>query len=99
MRKNSSTRRRAAHLEDARTYIDAFLTVYWFAMDQPDEAVQASKNLALEDIPVVGAEIAWVLAQIYADAGRTSEAVAVARGGIHRGDSLSRRSAHEVQHR
>ena len=34
----------------ARTYIDAFLTVYWFAMDQPDAAVQASKNLALEDI-------------------------------------------------
>ncbi len=67
--------------EDARTYIDAFLTVYWFAMDQPDEAVQASKNLALEDIPVVGAEIAWVLAQIYADAGRTSDAVAVAKAG------------------
>jgi hypothetical protein len=46
----------------ARTYIDAFLTIYWFAMDQPEVAVQASKNLALEDIPVAGAEIAWVLA-------------------------------------
>ena len=65
----------------ARTYIDAFLTVYWFAMDQPDEAVQASKSLALEDIPVVGAEIAWVLAQIYADAGRMTEAVAAAEAG------------------
>ena len=53
----------------ARTYIDAFLTVYWFAMDQPEAAVQASKNLALEDLPVVGAEIAWALAQISADAG------------------------------
>jgi hypothetical protein len=49
----------------ARTYIDAFLTIYWFAMDQPEGAVQASKNVALEDIPVVGAEIAWVLAPRY----------------------------------
>ena len=65
----------------ARTYIDAFLTVYWFAMDQPDAAVQASKSLALEDLPVVGAEIAWALAQISADAGRTAEAVAAADAG------------------
>jgi DNA-binding CsgD family transcriptional regulator len=65
----------------ARTFIDAFLTVYWFAVDEPDAAVQASKNLALEDIPVVGAEIAWALAQISADAGRTTEAAAVAEAG------------------
>jgi DNA-binding CsgD family transcriptional regulator len=66
---------------EARTYIDAFLTVYWFAMDQPHEAVLASKNLALEDLPVVGAEIAWALAQISADAGHTAEAVAAADAG------------------
>ena len=84
---------------DARTYIDAFLTVYWFAMDQPEAAVQASKSLALEDIPVVGAEMAWALAQISADAGRTTEAVADADGGTRRRDSHSRRSAHAVQHR
>ena len=65
----------------ARSYIDAFLTVYWFAMDQPEAAVQSSKNLALEDIPVVGAEIAWVLAQISADAGSATESVAVAEAG------------------
>ena len=66
----------------ARSYIDAFLTVYWFAMDQPDEAMQASKNLALDDLPaVVGAEIAWALSAIAADAGRTAEAVAVAEAG------------------
>ena len=65
----------------ARTHIDAFLTVYWFAMDQPEEAVQASKNLALTDIPVVGAEMAWALAQISADAGRTAEAVDAAEAG------------------
>ena len=66
----------------ARSYIDAFLTVYWFAMDQPDAATQASKNLALDDLPaVVGAEIAWVLAAMCADAGRTTEAIAVADAG------------------
>jgi len=65
----------------ARIYIDAFLTVYWFAMDQPESALVASKSLALEDLPVVGAEIAWALAQIAADAGRATEAVAVAEAG------------------
>ena len=65
----------------ARTYVDAFLTVYWFAMDQPEAAVQASKTLVLQDVPVVGAEIAWALAQIAADAGRASEAVAAADAG------------------
>jgi hypothetical protein len=66
----------------ARSYIDAFLTVYWFAMDRPDTATQASKKLALDDLPpVVGAEIAWALTAIAADAGRTTEAVAVAEAG------------------
>ena len=66
----------------ARSYIDAFLTVYWFAIDQPDTAMQVSKKLALDDLPaVVGAEIAWALAAIAADAGRTTEAVAVADAG------------------
>jgi DNA-binding CsgD family transcriptional regulator len=66
----------------ARSYIDAFLTVYWFAIDQPDAAVQASKKLALDELPaVVGAEIAWALTAIAADAGRTTEAVAVAEAG------------------
>ncbi|WP_234834672.1 helix-turn-helix transcriptional regulator [Mycolicibacterium stellerae] len=66
---------------DARIYIDAFLTVYWFATDQPESAMAVSKTLALEDLPVVGAEIAWALAQISADAGRTTEAVAAAEAG------------------
>ena len=66
----------------ARSYIDAFLTVYRFATDQPDAAIQASKKLALDELPaVVGPEIAWVLAAIAADAGRTTEAVAVAEAG------------------
>jgi DNA-binding CsgD family transcriptional regulator len=67
---------------DARSYIDAFLTVYWFATDQPEAAMQSSKKLALDDLPgVVGAEIAWVLAAITGEAGRTSEAVALAEAG------------------
>ncbi|MEA2484581.1 MAG: hypothetical protein QOC55_2528 [Thermoleophilaceae bacterium] len=66
----------------ARSYINAFLTVYWFAMDRPDAARRASETLSLEHLPpVVGAEIAWVLAVIAADAGRTSEAVAIAEAG------------------
>ncbi len=67
--------------QEARMYIDAFLTVYWFAMDRPQEAMRASEGLVLEDIPVVGAEIAWALAQMSGDAGRTSEAVDIADAG------------------
>jgi DNA-binding CsgD family transcriptional regulator len=66
----------------ARTYIDAFDTVYWFAMDRPDLAMQASKDLALEGLPaIVDAEIAWALAAISADAGRAGEAVTIADAG------------------
>jgi DNA-binding CsgD family transcriptional regulator len=66
----------------ARSYIDAFLTVYWFAMDQPGLATQVSKNLALDELPaVVDAEIAWTLTAMSADAGRTGEAVAIADTG------------------
>ena len=66
----------------ARSYIDAFLTVYWFAMDQPGLATQASEHLALDNLPaVVDAEIAWALTAISADAGRTTEAVATADAG------------------
>ncbi|WP_326549088.1 LuxR C-terminal-related transcriptional regulator [Mycolicibacterium sp. ND9-15] len=66
---------------DARAYLDAFLTVYWFAMDQPAKALRVSKTVALADVPVVGAEVAWSLAQICADAGRTADAMAYADSG------------------
>ncbi|HTM85630.1 MAG TPA: helix-turn-helix transcriptional regulator, partial [Mycobacterium sp.] len=66
----------------ARSYIDAFLTVYWFAVDRPDAARQAAEVLDLDELPaVVGAEIAWVVAAIAGDAGRTAEAVATAEAG------------------
>nr|WP_192830562.1 LuxR C-terminal-related transcriptional regulator [Mycobacterium sp. UM_NZ2] len=68
--------------QQARSYIDAFLTVYWFAVDRPDMAGQAAEVFDIEKLPaVVGAEIAWVLAAIAADAGRTAEAVATAEAG------------------
>jgi DNA-binding CsgD family transcriptional regulator len=66
----------------ARCYVDGFLTVYWFATDQPGRAMQVSENLALNDLPaVVSAEIAWALAVMYGDAGRTAEAVDAANAG------------------
>ena len=66
----------------ARSYIDAFLTVYWFAVDCPETARQAAEALDVNALPsVVGAEIAWVLAAIAADAGRVGEAVATAEAG------------------
>ena len=66
----------------ARRSIDAVSAVYWFAMDQPDAAMEAAKSLVLEELPpIVGAEMAWALASIHGDAGRTAEAVAVAEAG------------------
>ena len=66
----------------ARESIEAVRAVYWFAMDQPDAAMEAAKSLVLDDLPpIVGAEMAWALATIHADAGRTAEAVAVAEAG------------------
>ena len=51
-----------------RFWIDAVLAVYWFTLDQPQEALQASESLVLEDLPAVaGAETAWVLAAMLAD--------------------------------
>jgi DNA-binding CsgD family transcriptional regulator len=45
-------------------------------------ATQAAKDLVLEELPaIVGAEAAWALAAIAADAGRTTEAVDVADMG------------------
>ena len=68
--------------QQARSYIDAFLTVYWFAVDRPDAARQAAEVLDVQELPaVVGAEIAWVLAAIAADAGCTAESLATAEAG------------------
>ncbi len=66
----------------ARSWIDALITMYWFAMDRPEAATSASKKLALDSLPpIVGTETAWALAAISADAGRAAEAVAIAETG------------------
>ena len=66
----------------ARSCIDAVRTVYWFAIDRPDTATVTSQNLVLDDLPaIVGAETAWALTALHADAGHTSDAVAIADAG------------------
>ena len=51
-------------------------------MDHPDAARQPSNNLALDDFrPSWAREIAWALAAVSADAGRTDEAEAIADAG------------------
>ena len=66
----------------ARTSIDAVRGVYFFATDRPGDSLTALEGLALDELPpIVGAETAWALATIYADAGRTADAVAVANAG------------------
>jgi DNA-binding CsgD family transcriptional regulator len=66
----------------ATASIDAVQGVYLFATDRPGDALTTLEALALEDLPpIVGAETAWALATIYADAGRTADAVAVAEAG------------------
>ncbi|MCV7280616.1 helix-turn-helix transcriptional regulator [Mycolicibacterium flavescens] len=66
---------------EVQIFVDAFLTVYWFAMDRPHDALACSTNSVLDDVPVVGAEIAWVLTQLAADAGRIAAALAHAERG------------------
>lgn len=67
---------------DGRSWIDAFLVVYWFATDRPAEALEAAKAITLPDLPgVVGAETAFALTAVTADAGRTSDALKTAETG------------------
>nr|WP_197415147.1 LuxR family transcriptional regulator [Mycobacterium sp. M26] len=67
---------------DGRNHIDAFRTVLFFATDRPASALAAAKTLEVENLPpVVGAEVAWALATIAADAGRADDAVSTAEAG------------------
>ncbi|BBX15872.1 helix-turn-helix transcriptional regulator [Mycolicibacterium duvalii] len=62
-------------------YIDAFNTVYWFAVDRPD-AVPHWETTTFDELPaIVGAETAWAMTTVHADAGRTSAAVHAAAAG------------------
>ncbi|MGV9713764.1 LuxR C-terminal-related transcriptional regulator [Gordonia sp. NPDC003424] len=67
---------------DARTAIDAFRAVYWFAVDRPDLVEESAKGLVVLDLPgIVGAELAAVRVAVAADAGRTDDAVTIADAG------------------
>ena len=71
-----------AGTRSGRMCIDAISTVYWFAADRPDAALDTCTGVRLDDLPpIVGAETAWALASIHADAGRTADAVALAEAG------------------
>lgn len=76
-----------------RSYIDAFNTVYWFAMDRPD-AVPRWETTAFDELPaIVGAETAWAVTTVHADAGRTCAAVHAAAAG-HRAVARSSDAPH-----
>src|SRR4029077_18723200 len=67
----------------AHACIDAFLTVYWAAMGNPEAARQTSKTLALERLPdlVAARTTAWAITLACGDAGRVTEAMAAAQAG------------------
>lgn len=66
----------------SRGCLDAFLSVYWAAVGNPDTALESAKSLVLERLPgIVGAEAAWAITQAAGDAGRTTQAVAAAQAG------------------
>jgi DNA-binding CsgD family transcriptional regulator len=67
----------------ARSCIDAFLTVYWAAMGQPRMAIEISANFTWKQLPDLVAQrvTAWALAVAFGELGRTGEAVAAAEAG------------------
>ena len=78
----------------ARSFIDAFLTVYWAAMGKPEAARESSKNVGRDELPdVVARMTAWALTVAAGDVGRTTEAVAAAEAGICRNHAASPRGA------
>jgi DNA-binding CsgD family transcriptional regulator len=66
----------------ARSCIDAFLTVYWSALGKPAEARKSSKRVVLDQLPdLVGALPITMLVVASGHAGHTTEAVAAAAAG------------------
>jgi DNA-binding CsgD family transcriptional regulator len=67
----------------ARSCIDAFLTVYWAAMGKPHAAIESSGKFIWKELPDLVAQrvTAWALALAFGEVGRASEAVAAAKAG------------------
>lgn len=78
----------AAHIPAAaRACVDAFYTVYWAAMGDPEQARDAFSSLDLDVLPaIVGAVTAWAATASCGDAGRADEAVAAAHLGYRIAD-------------
>ncbi|HEY1842728.1 MAG TPA: LuxR C-terminal-related transcriptional regulator [Mycobacterium sp.] len=67
----------------ARSCIDAFLTVYWAAMGKPDAAIESSGKFTWTELPDLVAQrvTAWALALAFGESGRADEAVVAAKAG------------------
>ncbi|HXO80712.1 MAG TPA: LuxR C-terminal-related transcriptional regulator [Mycobacterium sp.] len=67
----------------ARSCIDAFLTVYWSAMGRPQVAIESSGKFTWQELPDLVAQrvTAWALALAFGEAGRAGEAAAAAKAG------------------
>ncbi|MGA9489218.1 MAG: helix-turn-helix transcriptional regulator, partial [Mycobacterium sp.] len=67
----------------ARSCIDAFLTVYWAAMGKPHAAIESSEKFTWQALPDLVAQrvTAWALALAFGEAGRAGEAAAAAKAG------------------
>jgi DNA-binding CsgD family transcriptional regulator len=67
----------------ARSCIDAFLTVYWAAMGKPHAAIESSDKFTWQELPDLVAQrvTAWALALAFGEAGRAGQAVAAAKAG------------------
>jgi DNA-binding CsgD family transcriptional regulator len=66
----------------ARSCIDAFRTVYWAAMGQPDVATDVSRSVVWDQLPDVAARVtSWARTVAAGDAGRVMEAEAAAEAG------------------
>ena len=67
----------------ARSCIDAFLTVYWAAMGKPRAAIESAEKFAWNALPDLVAQrvTAWALAVALGEVGRAGEATAAAQAG------------------
>jgi DNA-binding CsgD family transcriptional regulator len=67
----------------ARSCIDAFLTVYWAAMGKPHAAIESSGEFVCKELPDLVAQrvTAWALALAFGELGRPAEAATAARAG------------------
>ena len=65
-----------------RSWSDAYLTVYWASMAQPEKARSLGNGVDLESLPgIISSAAAWALVVAHGDAGRAAEADRTAEVG------------------